>query len=218
VKLHNLLSIILVFFIIASPFASAVDLSTTTMTWVVATVKSITVSYGSPCTSSAFFFNESNAQFDSDADGNWAKAVPQSTRTGAGDSNCQSSSQAAMTVTNNGNATVNVDANFTTAMSGADINLELKVWQGSSGCGTFGLGGWEEPCSVTGTTSAPGTTTCKEFSSSSAAATAATRVISSLSPNAATQLCYSGDLNGNTGFGASAGDHNKSFQLGILFS
>jgi hypothetical protein len=100
-------------------------------------------------------------------------------------------------------------------MSGADVNLELKVWQGSSGCGTNGLGGWEEPCSVVTVTSAPTTTTCREFSSGSVnAATAGQRLISSLAIFAATQLCFSGDFNTFV----SAGDHNKSFQIGSEFS
>lgn len=207
----SLIGLLLLLFV---PFGYANTL-TTTMTWFVATAKSISVAYGSPCTSTAFIFNENNAQFDPDNDGNGAKVVPQSTRTGAGDTNCQSSSQAAMSVSNTGTGSLNVDANFTTAMSGADINLELKVWQGSSGCGTFGLGGWEEPCSVTAVGTAPGTTTCKEFSSGAAgAATAGTRVITSLAAFATTQLCYSGDFNTFV----SSGDHNKSFQLGSEFS
>ncbi len=196
------------------------NLTTTTMTWFVGSSKSISLSYGSPCSSIAFFFVESNAQYDNDTDGNFARTVPQAARVGAGDSNCQSSSQAAISVYNNGTATTHVDGNFTTNMDGtADVNLELKVWQGSSGCGTNGLGGWEEPCSVTSTTSAPGTTTCKEFSSGAVAdANAGTRLITSLAIYTATQLCFSGDLNGITGVGAAAGDHNKTFQIGSDFS
>ncbi|MEK6970388.1 MAG: hypothetical protein AABW68_01685 [archaeon] len=217
-KSRTLLSSIVLLFLVFGTFASAADLSTTTMTWVVPTIKSLSVAYGSPCTSSAFFFVESNAQYDNDADANWARAVPQATRVGAGDTNCQSSSQAAMTVTNNGNTVVNVDGNFSAALSGADLNIILKVWQGSTGCGTAGLGGWERPCSVSSTTSAPGTTTCKEFSLFSGVDNEGSRLITSLAVLGATELCYSGDLNGGTGYGATSGDHNKSFQLGILFS
>jgi hypothetical protein len=194
-------------------FVSA-NLSTTTMTWVVASIKSLSVAYGSPCTPSAFFFNETNAQFDPDSDGNAARVVPQATRTGAGDTNCQSSSQAGIVVTSTGTASINVDGNFTSAMTGADINLELKVWQGSSGCGTFGLGGWEEPCSVSSITTAPGTTTCKEYSSASGIDLEGTRLITALAPFSATQLCFSGDFNTFV----SSGDHNKSFQMGSEFS
>lgn len=213
---HTILSVLALAFLVFGTMASAADLSTTTMTWFVPTIQSITVSYGSPCTSTAFFFVESTAAYDSDSDANWARAVPHSTR--AGDANCQTSSQAAMTVTNNGNTTVNVDGNFSAALSGADANLILKVWQGSSGCGTNGMGGWETPCSVSNTATAPGTTTCKEFSLFSGVDNEGSRLITNLASAASTQLCYSGDLNGHTGLGASSGDHNKSFQIGILFS
>jgi hypothetical protein len=217
-KTQNALSLIVLTFLVLGTLASAADLSTTTMTWFVPTIKSLSVAYGSPCTSSAFFFVESNAQYDSDSDANWARTVPQATRVGAGDANCQSSSQSAITVTNNGNAVVNVDGNFSAALSGADINIVLKVWQGSSGCGTNGMGGWEQPCSVTSTSTAPGTTTCKEYSNGSGVDNEGSRLITSLAAAATTQLCFSGDLNGNSGYGATNGDHNRSFQLGILFS
>ncbi len=65
---------------------------------------------------------------------------------------CQSSTLAPMTVTNVGNVDINVDGNFSSAFSGVDTNLVLKVWRGTdSGCGTDGngLGGWQEPCGVT---------------------------------------------------------------------
>ncbi len=213
-KKVTVLSFVIVVALLFLPFVSG-NVATTTMTWFVATVKSVSVSYGSPCTSSAFFFVESNAQFDPDSDGNWARNVPQSTRIGAGDTNCQTSSQAGMVVSNNGTASINVDGNFTSAMSGADINIELKVWQGSSGCGTNGLGGWEEPCSVTSTTTAPTTTTCREYSSgSSNAATAGQRLVTALAVFSSQQLCFSGDANGFL----SAGDHNKSYQIGSEFS
>lgn len=210
-RLLNVIAITGLVLLVTATFASA-NVVQTTMTWFVATVKTISVSYGSPCTSSAFFFVETNAQFDPDSDGNAARVVPQSTRIGVGDTNCQSSSQASMTVSNSGTATVNVDANFAAAFSGADVNLVLKVWQGSTGCGTHGLGGWEKDCSVTGATSAPNTTTCKQFNSTNA--TAGSRVISSLAVFGATQLCYSGDFNTFV----SAGDHNATYQLGSEFS
>ncbi len=65
---------------------------------------------------------------------------------------CQSSTLAPMTVTNVGNTAINIDGNFSSAFSGVDINLELKVWQGTgSGCGVDGngLGGWQRDCNVT---------------------------------------------------------------------
>ncbi len=214
---YSSLSFVAIIIIVFGTIVSAANFQNTTMTWVVASSNSISVAYGSPCTTIAFFFVESNAEHDNDSDGNWARAVPQSTRSGAGDTNCQTSTQAAFVVSNNGNVTVNVDGNFTTAMTGADINLELKIWQGSSGCGTRGLGGWEEPCSVTSTTAAPNTTTCKEFSSGSGIDTEGTRLITALAQFGNTQLCVSGDLNAPTG-GVSSGDHNKTFVIGSAFS
>lgn len=210
-RLLNVFAICGLALLVMATFASA-NVVTTTMTWFVASSKSISVAYGSPCTSSAFIFNETNAIYDPDSDGNAARVVPQATRVGPGDSNCQSSSQAAITVTSAGTASTNVDANFAAAFSGADVNIVLKVWQGSSGCGTAGLGGWEKDCTVTGTTSAPNTTTCKNFNSSNA--TAGSRVITSLAVFSSTQLCFSGDFNTYVG----AGDHNASFQLGSEFS
>lgn len=216
-KSYNIIAIILLVTICFGTFAQAATLVTTTMTWVVPTIKSITIAYGSPCTSTAFFFVESNAQFDADADANWARAVPQATRIGLGDTNCQSSSQAAFTVTNAGNTALNLDGNFTSTISGADVNVELKIWLGSSGCGTNGLGGWEEPCSVTGATTAPTTSTCKEYSSSSAAATTGTRIASSLAVFTSQQFCVSGDFNNSNG-GSVSGDHNLTYQIGSVFS
>jgi hypothetical protein len=65
---------------------------------------------------------------------------------------CQSSTLAPITVTNVGNVDINVDGNFSSAFSGVDKNLVLKVWRGNdSGCGTDGngMGGWQRKCSVT---------------------------------------------------------------------
>ena len=210
-RFMNVVAIAGVVLVLFSTLAFA-NVSTTTMTWFVASVKTLSVSYGSPCSSTAFFFNETNAQFDPDSDGNAARVVPQSTRIGLGDTNCQSSSQASITVSNAGTATINVDANFAAAFSGADVNLVLKAWQGSSGCGASGLGGWEKDCSVSSTTSAPGTSTCKQWNSTNA--TAGSRVITSLAVFAATQLCFSGDFNTFVG----AGDHNATYQIGSEFS
>lgn len=216
----SIASLVLLGFILFGTVASA-NVVTTTMTWYVAAAASISVAYGSPCSSSAFFFVESNAQFDNDSDGNAARIVPSSTR--AADANCQSSSQAGMTVSNTGTASTNVDANFASAFAGADINIVLKVWQGSTGCGTFGLGGWEKDCTIVqgDTTTAPGTTTCRNFNQFNE--TAGARVITSLAAFGSQELCFSGDFNASDAAteGLSymtAGDHNASFQLGSDFS
>jgi len=209
-KMFGIVTMLLLGALLLAPIASA-NVVTTTMTWFVASARSISVSYGSPCTSSAFFFVETNAQYDPDSDGNAARVVPSSNR--IADANCQSSSQASMVVSNTGTGTLNVDANFATAFAGADTNVVLKVWQGTgTGCGTFGLGGWEATCSVVTVTSAPNTTTCRNFNEYNDINGA--RVITSLAAFAAQQLCYSGDFNGFV----SAGDHNGSFQLGSDFS
>lgn len=210
-RLLNVIAICGLVLLVMATFATA-NVVTTTMTWFVASAKTITVSYGSPCTSSAFFFNETNAIYDPDSDGNASRVVPQATRIGAGDSNCQSSSQAAITVTNAGTATTNVDANFASSFAAGDVNIVLKVWQGSSGCGTAGLGGWEKDCSVTAIATAPNTTTCKQWNDTNELA--ASRVITNLAVFSSTQLCFSGDFNTFV----AAGDHNATFQLGTDFS
>lgn len=186
------------------------NVSTTTMTWFVSSAKTLSVTYGSPCSSTAFFFPESKAEFDSDSDGNWARTVPHSNR--AGDNNCQTATQAGMTVSNAGTAVINVDGNFSAAFSGADTNMVLKVWQGSSGCGTNGMGGWEKDCTVITVTSAPNTTTCRNYNEFTE--TAGARLVTSLATFSGTQLCFSGDGNGFM----TSGDHNASFQIGSEFS
>ncbi|MEK6820838.1 MAG: hypothetical protein AABY11_00370 [archaeon] len=203
---------LLIAFIFLGTFASA-NVVSTTMTWFVASAKSISISYGSPCTSTAFIFPETRAEYDSDSDGNWARVVPHSNR--AGDTNCQTSAQAGATVSNTGTASLNVDGNFAAGFSGADINIVLKVWLGSSGCGTNGMGGWEQNCTASANgdaTTAPGTTTCRNFNQFNE--TAGGRIVSSLAPFGSQQLCFSGDGNGFV----SAGDHNGTFQLGSDFS
>jgi hypothetical protein len=125
---------------------------------------------------------------------------------------CQSSSLAPITLTNNGNVDVNVDGNFASAFSGADVNIVLKAWQGSSGCGNTGFGGWEKDCSVTSTTSPVTTTTCKNYNQFNA--TTASRLVSTLTVGSSSQLCFSGDFNTLV----YAGDHNGNFQAGVLYS
>lgn len=203
----------IILLIVFGTFALA-NVSTTTMTWFVASAKTLSVAYGSPCTSIAFFFPESSAQYDSDSDGNWARTVPHSTR--AGDTNCQTSAQAGMTVSNVGTSTINVDGNFASAFSGADTNIVLKVWQGTgSGCGTNGMGGWQKDCAYntpTDATTAPNTTTCRGFNEFTELAGG--RLITNLATFTTQQLCYSGDGNSYM----SSGDHNGSFQIGSEFS
>ncbi|QQR92794.1 MAG: hypothetical protein IPJ89_00945 [Candidatus Iainarchaeum archaeon] len=121
---------------------------------------------------------------------------------------CQSSTVAPMRIRNVGNTAINIDGNFSSAFSGVDTNIVLKVWRGTPFCGNTGFGGWEKDCSVTSTTIAPGTTTCKQFNRFNA--TTSSRLISSIAVDGNGSLCFSGDLNGFVG----AGNHVKTFQTG----
>ncbi|MEK6970727.1 MAG: hypothetical protein AABW68_03455 [archaeon] len=120
---------------------------------------------------------------------------------------CQSESLAPMTITNTGSGSTNIDANFAGAFTGTDLNLVLKVWQGTgTGCGLDAMGGWETDCSISSTTTAPNTTQCKQFNQTNA--TTGSRLTTGLAAGDTNQLCFSGDLNAGTG----PGDHNQSFQ------
>ncbi len=118
---------------------------------------------------------------------------------------CQSSTVTPMTIRNTGNTTFNLDGNFSSAFTGVDSNIVLKVWMGDPFCGNSGFGGWEATCSVTNTSLPVTTTTCKNFNRFNA--TTSTRLISSIAVDANNQLCYSGDLNGFV----PSGEHAKGF-------
>ena len=187
--------------------AYAVTQTDVTMTWVVPSNVSHSVAYGGSCSSSAFYFVESNCAFDSDVDGNGSKCVPYDASSGG--SACQDgSSLQAIVVTNNGNIDVNIDGNFTAGFSGSDLNLVLKIWKGNdTHCGTSGLGGWEDPCSVTGATSPVTTTTCRNYNQFNE--TAAGRLITALETSDTNGLCFSGDFNGTV----TQGEHAVTFRL-----
>ena len=55
-------------------------LTTTTMSWIVLASKGHTVTYGGACDTNHFYFNEINAIFDPDTDGNAAKVIPTSVK------------------------------------------------------------------------------------------------------------------------------------------
>ncbi|QQR92793.1 MAG: hypothetical protein IPJ89_00940 [Candidatus Iainarchaeum archaeon] len=119
---------------------------------------------------------------------------------------CQSATIAPFTIYNNGNTDINVDGNFSSAFSGNDTNLVLKVWQGTgSGCGTAGMGGWEKDCSVTNPQTDLGTSTCRQYNQSNA--TTAGRLVSNLGTGDSNQLCMSGDINTYV----AGGTHAKEF-------
>ncbi len=119
---------------------------------------------------------------------------------------CQSSTVAPMRIRNVGNTGLNIDGNFSSAFSGVDTNIVLKVWRGTPFCGNTGFGGWEKDCSITNTVLQPGTTTCKQFNSSNA--TTISRLITAIAVDGNASLCFSGDFNGFVG----AGNHIKTFQ------
>lgn len=179
----------------------------TTMTWFVPANKSHTISYGGACSQTDFYFSESNCEYDNDADGNGSRCLPYNSIVSG--TACQSASLAAMTITNNGNVVTNIDGNFTSAFTGNDVNLVLKVWMGTgSGCGTGGFGGWEggwKGCSITNPTTPVNQTQCREYNSENA--TASGRLINALGIGDTNQLCFSGDFNGNV----TAGSHVKDF-------
>ena len=179
--------------IILLPLVPAPTTNTTTMTWVVPSSKSHTLTYGGSCNASLFYFVESNAVFDSDVDGNASQVLPYDAESAG--SACQAVGTAPILITNNGNVTIDIDANFVNDFSGNDVNLAVKVWMGTgSGCGTDGLGGWEQPCSVLGTANPVTATTCRDFNQLAETTTA--RLVENILTSDTNQLCFSGDFYG----------------------
>ena len=172
----------------------------TTMTWVVVAGTDHSVAYGGSCTPSAFYFVESDAVHDSDADGNATQVVPNSSSEGGSGTYCQDgSTKEGMTITNNGNIDINIDGNFTVAFSGADLNIVLKVWKGNdTHCGTNGMGGWQDPCSVTAAGNPVTTTTCRKYDVDNE--TTVANLIGGLQAGDTNALCFSGDFNNPVGF------------------
>ena len=197
-------------------YVLAPSTNNTTMTWIVPSNKSHTLAYGGSCSATAFFFHENEGLDDPDSDGNWQRNVPKSGRA-VTDANCQSSTVAGITVTNNGNLTIDVNAAFT---ANIDTNLWLKVWQGNgSGCGTNGLGGWAQRCQLTvnnpglDLNDATGGVGCRDYNSSDDLVSMT--LAKTLLINDTNQLCFSGDGMGsvaNANAGLTHGDHNGTFQ------
>lgn len=202
----------------------ALGVTTTVFVWNRPAVDSFTLSYGGACDANNFYFLETDANTalgDPDEDGNWSRVRPASNRTGSATSKCQSNTLAPLLITNTGSISFNVDGNFTSAFSGTDTNLALKVWMGTgAGCGADGngFGGWQQPCTVTGSTSPVTQTTCRDYNSGNAASPG--RIANTLAPSDSNQVCVSGETvqglqtPGGAGGTISSGDHNKSFGLG----
>src|SRR3989344_1464590 len=210
-KLVYKIALVSLMLLISLSFAFA-DQKTTSMTWVVPSAKSHSIAYGSGCSQVAFFFVESDANVDNDVDGNAQKILPTNARvSGTG---CQTSATAGMTITNSGNITTNIDANFSGSL---DANIWVKVWMGTdSGCGTGGFGGWQRLCTFHAPNDATGAvnpSNCRDFNSSNG--TVGARLISSLTALDSNQLCFSGELAGSilsTQANVPQGDHNGTFQ------
>lgn len=199
-------SFALIFVLLFPAFAMAAVTNTTVMTWVIPANKSHTTAYGGSCTASLFYFVETNGE-DSDVDGNSARILPYNASSGG--SACQSAAVAGMTVTNNGNTTINVDANFQTGLSGNDQNVGIKVWMGTgAGCGTSGMGGWQLNCGVQSTSNPVTSTTCRDFNITNFTTTA--RLATNLGVGDSNQLCFSGEINGKD-FNVAQGNLARSF-------
>lgn len=210
--------IAILIFLVSPMLLVFADQQTTTMTWFIPSSKSHSIAYGGACSSTAFFFPEDEAIVDNDVDGNGYQILPFDARSSG--TACQSDSAAGMTITNTGNVTTNIDANFASAL---DTNVWLKVWQGTgAGCGTSGIGGWQRLCTYHAPNDATSTVTqsaCRDFNSSNA--TVGARLVTSLPIADTNQLCFTGDLlPAIFGFdtAVAAGDHNGTFQTSTDFS
>lgn len=199
-------SIILSIILLVSIEVYAATTNDTTMTWVVASNKSHSIGYAGGCSSIAFFFVESTCSVDGgDTDGNGSKCLPQTTS--AGGTACQDATTIPLTVTNNGNTAISVDGNFVVDFNGNDVNMVLKVWMSNGpGCGASGLGGWTEPCTVTGSNPVT-SSTCRNYNQLNETATGS-RLTTSLPVNDSNGLCFSGDFNG----GMTGGSHPVTFR------
>ncbi len=182
-------------------FVYAAVENNTTMTWVVPSNVSHSLTYSGACSSSDFYFVEDQCAQDSDIDGNGSQCVPQTTS--AGGTSCQDATTIPITITNNGNVGINVDANFTAEFAGADVNIVLKVWMSDGpGCGASGLGGYEAPCTITGATPVT-STACRRYNQTNET-TAAQRIVSALGAGDTNGMCFSGDFNTSVSQGSHA--------------
>ncbi|MDO8537584.1 MAG: hypothetical protein Q7S21_01745 [archaeon] len=180
---------------------------TSTMSWVVPSNKSHSIAYGGSCSASSFFFVESDANFDgADTDGNGSMVAPNSFNQGGVSTQCQTGGIAGMTITNNGNVAINIDANVNPDFNGSDQNLVLKVWMGrGDGCTmTSGLyAGWQSNCGVIAATSPVTQAACRDFNKVDANAYG--RLTTGLGIGGTNQLCFSGDFGSATGTQATVG-------------
>lgn len=187
----------------------------TTMTWNIPASKGHTITYGGSCSTSAFYFDEAWETLDSNIDGNAMRLLPYSNTVASGVGvACQSSTAAAMTITNTGNVATNIDGNFTgDTFTAADVNIQLKVWMGlgsPNGCGTNGAGGWQLACGVTG--SNPVTqTTCRLYNNANQQTTG--RLVTNLAVGDSNQLCFASDFNSAVGPAMAQGTSGRAYNF-----
>lgn len=180
---------VLLIAVLIMPFAFA-DTETTTFTWVVPEDKTHSIGYGGSCSTSAFYFVESNAVLDNDIDGNADQILPYDSQSGG--AACQSDSVAAMTITNTGNVTEDINAYFTAQL---DVNVWAGIFMGTgAGCGSGGLGGWQSNCEVVSPTSPVTQSTCRDFNSS--AWQESVLIVDNLPSGDTNQLCGFGRFRG----------------------
>lgn len=199
----NALAVLILVLLLAQVIANTLN---TSMTWVVPSNKSHSIAYGGACSATSFFFVESDANFDSDVDGNGAMIAPNSFNQGGASTLCQTNGIAGITVTNNGNVAINIDANVNPDFNGADRNLVLKVWMGlGNGCTmTSGLfNGWQSNCGIIGATTPVTQAACKDFNAGDS--NAYSRLVNALGIGGTNQLCFSGDFGSATGTQATVG-------------
>jgi hypothetical protein len=157
------------------------DTDETTLSWVIPANVSHTLSYGGSCSSSAMYFIEDDAS----PDGSDTQLLPYDADSAG--SPCQSVSVAAITISNNGNVTTDVNASVTSTL---ETGVTLKLWLGSSGCGASGLGGYEGSCSKSGAddSNVPTTAACVSIGDSSK------QIVADLAASGSQQLCLAADF------------------------
>lgn len=169
-------------FIVVFSLAFA-DVDQTTVSWVVPTNIAHTITYANSCSTSAFYFVETDATQDGDMN----KIIPANDV--AGDNNCQDgSSLMAMSIKNDGSVTTDVNMSFTSSLQ---AGVRFIVWLGDgTHCGTNGRVGWEDVCTKTGISDAtvPTTSACTSIGDANK------QIIADLTQGTTQGLCFAADF------------------------
>jgi len=186
-KIIKTIYILMTLLILAS-FTLA-DLQETTVSWVVPSAVSHSVGYPGGCDAVNFFFVEHDVTID----GTQTKIIPKTTA--AGDVNCQTASASgeAMSITNGGNITLDVNMTITSILF---TGVTLKAWHAvtaagaGAGCGTIGLGGWEAGCTATGAddSTVPSVSTCLSVGDTNV------QLLADLAVGDVNYLCFAADF------------------------